>query len=352
MEGPQAHPSGSGRVELAQPIAIGRTIAGYDLVKKLGSSQSSVFLARSPQGAAVALKILPQQLVSRSPSAGKRFLREARALFGLAHPNVVRMLDAGEELGTYYLAMEYFEGPTAQELLAQRGGRIEEALVYRLAGQAARGLACLHQRGLVHRNVKPEHLLINRAGELKLIGLGLVRESEDEGPNRVTMKGAILGSPQYMAPEQARGQELDGRSDLYSLGVAIYELVSGTVPFPDKSPARVLQRLSQEVPPPLRDRNPNASAQLERLVARLLAKLPDERYADAGAVADDLESLSRGEPLRHLDRLEGVAEPAPAALAAPGAAGSTRALWIAVGVLSTLVLVLIVLVIVLLIRLQ
>ncbi|MEZ6185694.1 MAG: serine/threonine-protein kinase [Planctomycetota bacterium] len=342
------HPSGSGRVDLTAPqpgpIAIGRNIAGYELIKKLGPSQSTVFLARSPQGTAVALKILPQQVVQRSPSAGKRFLREARALFGLSHPNVVRLLDAGEELGTYYLAMAYFDGPTLKEVLAQRG-RLDEAQTLRLGAQLARGLAYLHEQGLVHRNVKPEHLLVNAQGEVKLIGLGLLRESEDEGPNRVTMKGAILGSPQYMAPEQARGLDLDHRADLYSLGVTLYELASGTVPFPDKSAARVLQRLATDLPPPLRDRNPTLSAAIEAVVGRLLAKDPGDRYPDAERLAEDLEALGRGATAQHLEKLTGGRTSGEGGGIAPtsGPVGGDR-------VLSALVLVLIVLVAVLIAR--
>ncbi|HBP19857.1 MAG TPA: hypothetical protein DEA08_18955, partial [Planctomycetes bacterium] len=183
----------------ASHVAIGRQIGSYELQRKLGPATSTVFLANSPQGE-VAVKVLPAQLVDKNPTVGKRFLREARTLFGLSHPNVIRSHDAGEELGTFFLVMEYFPASDLASLLQQRGGRLPEEEAIRIAIEVAQGLDYLNSNGLLHRNIKPEHVLVDDDGEVKLVGLGLIRQADlDAGGPQVTVKGAVVGTPAYMS---------------------------------------------------------------------------------------------------------------------------------------------------------
>ena len=276
-----------------QQVNIGKKLADYELERKLGDARSTVFMARSSRGP-VALKVLPHRIVSTSPTAGKRFLREARALFGLQHENVARCLDAGEELGTYYLAMELVEGRTLSQLRQERGGRLPEREALEYARQATRGLAYLAQSSLVHRNVKPDHVLVTGDGKVKLVGLGLIRESEGDGA-ALTMKGTIVGTPQYMSPEQARAEDLDVRADLWSLGVTLYELLAGEVPWDDKVVPRILHKLAIEPVPPLQQKNPAVSPATAAVIEKLLQKKKEARYPSAEALLADLEAVLTGQ---------------------------------------------------------
>ena len=149
------------------------------------------------------------------------------------------------------------------------------------------------EHALVHRNVKPEHLFVTGDGTVKLVGLGLVRESEGGGGG-LTMKGKIVGTPQYMSPEQARGEDLDVRADLYSLGITLYRMLCGKLPFDDKVPTRVLQKLATEEPPPLQEQNAQVSNAISAVVEQLLAKDPDDRYQTAADLIEDLEAIRSG----------------------------------------------------------
>jgi serine/threonine-protein kinase len=276
----------------ATQVTIGRQLGGYEIVQKLGGAKSTVFFAKSAKGQ-VALKVMPHEIVSQSPTTGKRFLREARSLFGLQHPNVIKCLDAGEELGTYYLAVEGLSGKDLDRLLTESGGKLDEATALDYATQAAKGLGYLAQNSLVHRNVKPEHLFVTAEGTVKLIGLGLVREAEGGGGG-LTMKGKIVGTPQYMSPEHARGDDLDVRADLYSLGITLYRMLSGEVPFDHKVAPRVLQMLATQPPPPLQEKNPQVSNATVAVVEKLLAKDPKDRYQTADELVEDLEAIRAG----------------------------------------------------------
>jgi len=281
----------------AQPakVTIDKAIGGYQIQGKLGDDKSTVFLARSPEGKTVALKILPRQVTAKSPNAGKRFLREARSLFNLAHPNVVTILDAGEELGTLYLAMEYFEGRTLRAVMAEEGGRLSEPEALRIATQVARGMAHLEKHKLVHRNVKPDHVLVGKDGLVKLVGLGLVKASEEasEGEAELTGLGTLVGTPHYMSPEQARGDRVyNAGTDMFSLGVTLYEVLAGEVPWTGKSPMAVLQAISKTPPPPLAQKNPAVSPATVLVVEKLLAKNPEERYPTTDVLVRDLQAIA------------------------------------------------------------
>ncbi len=267
-------------------VLVGREVAGYVVGRRLGGERSSVFHARAPNRDEVALKVLPREKIDRNPITAKRFLREARALSGITHPNLIRMFDAGEELGSYYLAMELHKGWDLEEELSSSGGKLPEADAVSIAVDVARGLEHLHAQGLVHRAVRPKHILLKTT---KLCGFGLLRvvgpgtEAHD-----VTQKGQVIGKPDYMSPEQVRGQDLDGRSDLFSLGVTLYQALTGALPFRGESPMQLVMAILRTNPPPVHERAPGVSAAISRVVERLMAKDPDGRYATAKQLLTDL----------------------------------------------------------------
>jgi serine/threonine-protein kinase len=320
----------------AGPLA-GKQLGDTLLKRQLGGSKSGVYLADSPSGP-VAVKVLPQEVAEQSETAGKRFLREARALFGMTHPNLVKCLNAGEELGTYFLVMEYFDGKTLAQVLAARGGRLPEDEAIRYASSMAKGLGFLASKSLVHRNLKPTHVLVNAQGDLKLVGMGLVRGDQNSTEVQVTGAGMIVGTPQYMSPEQAMGQTVDHRSDLYSLGCTLYELIAGSTPFNEKIPSRVVAKLVKEPAPPLQKRAPDASNAAAAILEKLLHKLPDDRYQTADELVTDLDAVLTGRLVAGL--------PPSFSGRAPGGgdAAAMKKLYVIIGVLAVVVLALIVVV--------
>ncbi|MBI3723186.1 serine/threonine protein kinase [bacterium] len=280
---------------LPRNVTVGNKIAGYKIESKLGDDKSRVFLAVSPQGKNVALKILPPEVTAKSPNAGKRFLREARSLFSLVHENVVTVLDAGEDVGTLYLAMEYFEGKTLRALAAEQGGRMSEPDALRIATQVARGLAHLEKNKLVHRNIKPDHVLVGAGGLVKLVGLGLVKASEEKSEREadLTGMGTLVGTPHYMAPEQARGEQVyNAGTDMFSLGVTLYEVLAGEVPWKGERPMAVLGAISKTPPPPLVSKNPAVSPATVLVVEKLLAKTAEGRYPTTDVLVLDLVAIA------------------------------------------------------------
>jgi serine/threonine protein kinase len=285
-------PQGQAPAQGDGAIAIGSQLGQFRLQKKLGDPKSMVFLADGPKGR-VALKVLPEKVTSQYPTAAKRFLREARSLFGLSHPNVPAVLDAGEELGCLFLAMEYFDGArTVRELLDEKK-TLPVTSALSIAAQTGRALVHLGEHKLVHRNVKPEHILVDAAGTVKLCGLGLVKGAESE--QALTVKGHVVGTPQYMSPEHARGeQDVDATSDLWSLGVTLYELLAGEPPWNDKNPMRVLQAIATQPPPPLATKAPSTPAPVVAVVEKLLAKERPQRYDSAAELVTDLAAIEEG----------------------------------------------------------
>ncbi|RMG09460.1 MAG: serine/threonine protein kinase [Planctomycetota bacterium] len=284
-------PSGSAPPPTTAPKSLGE----YTLGARLGGPESTVYLATSPSRGQVALKVLPKEVVEASPEAGQRFLRGARAMFGIDHPNLVRYLDAGEELGTFYLVMDCVRARTLREVLDARGGRLGEPEVLAYGIGVARALACLEDRGLVHRNVQPAHVLVGEGGLVKLCGMGLLRAQDTAQDVQVTAMGVAIGTPEYMSPEQALATgELDARSDLFSLGLTLYEMLTGAPPFADKVPSRVVARLAREEAPPVQERNPAVSQALAAVLSKLLRREPAERYPSAHDLVTDLESIRGG----------------------------------------------------------
>lgn len=235
----------------------------------------------------VAIKILDPEL-SKDELAVTRFCREARAAASISHENVVAVYqverDEGKDLP--FLVMELISGESLEKKL-ERDGRLLLREIVSIGMQTASGLAAAHAKGLIHRDIKPGNILLEKSGQrVKLTDFGLARAAEDV---RLTGTGLVAGTPLYMSPEQATGEELDARSDLFSLGVVLYELAAGEPPFTAKTPLAVLKRVTEEQPAPLRERNPEVPEWFVHIVERLLAKKPADRFQSAREVADTLE---------------------------------------------------------------
>jgi WD40 repeat protein/serine/threonine protein kinase/Tfp pilus assembly protein PilF len=242
----------------------------------------------------VAIKVLPP-LLARNPSLVERFRQEAGAAGQLSHPNVVPIYFIGEEDGRHYFVMKYVEGESLEQRL-DRFGRLPVPEVVDLLEQALLGLQAAHAAGLIHRDLKPANLLWERkTGRVLLTDFGLVKV--DRGPG-LTSSGVLLGTVEYMAPEQTRGKMLDCRADLYSLGVLTYRMLAGQLPFSASSPTALLFQHAYAVPEPLTRYAPDLPADLVKLVEGLLRKSPADRYADCSEVLAELRRLQAGEPLR------------------------------------------------------
>jgi serine/threonine protein kinase len=273
------------------PDEIGR-LGPYRVLAVLGrGGMGAVFRAHDPAlDRLVALKvILPG--VAAVPTARDRFLREAKAAAGLKHPHIVTVFQVGEDRGVPFLAMEFLEGEPLDERI-RREGPLPLAEVLRIGRETALGLATAHARGLVHRDIKPANLwLEGPAGQVKVLDFGLAHAAADE--THLTQFGIIMGTPAYMAPEQAEGEPADPRSDLFSLGCVLYQMTAGTLPYEGKTTIAVLRALALHEPPPLEQVRPETPPELSSLVVRLLAKNPENRLGSAQATADALLTLQQ-----------------------------------------------------------
>jgi serine/threonine protein kinase len=257
----------------------------------------------------VALKVLPQQFTFDEEFV-ERFLREARAVARLSHRHIITVYDVGEIDGTYFIVMEYLEGPSLADLL-RRQRTLPQQQAVQIASQVASALDYAHERGFIHRDVKPSNVLLGAEDEFKLTDFGIARAREG---TRLTQTGTLLGTPEYMSPEQARGLELDHRSDVYSLSVVVYQMLTGRAPFQGETMA-VLHGHVYEAPDlsMLPDR-------ISAVVARALAKEPAQRYVSAGAFAEALGAAAAGTP----EPAKPVEPPTP--VVRPGAGGRSRSL--------------------------
>jgi serine/threonine protein kinase/class 3 adenylate cyclase/uncharacterized membrane protein HdeD (DUF308 family) len=251
-----------------------------------------VYLAYDPElDSQVALKVLREDL-AENPEVVERFRREARSAASLrGHPNIVTLYDRGKTRdGSYYLAMEYVPGGALNDLI-KREGLLPADKALGLTLQVAQALRLAHQRGIVHRDVKPQNVLLTEEGEAKVADFGIAKAMDTTA---ITRTGSVLGTPQYLSPEQALGQPATPKSDLYSLGVALYEMLTGELPHNAETPAAVLvKHIRGELRPP-REINPDVPEQLNDVAVRLLAREPEDRYPDAGALVEDLERISKG----------------------------------------------------------
>jgi serine/threonine protein kinase/Leucine-rich repeat (LRR) protein len=274
-------------------------LGSYRVLRKLGAGgMGIVFLAEDVQlKRQVALKILHPEVAARR-GARERFLREAQAAATLEHEHIVTIFQVGQESGVPFFAMQLLKGMSLEDRLRHAEGVRPPALlsipqILRLGRQIGRGLAAAHERGLIHRDIKPANLWLEpeHGGHVKILDFGLARAVEDEA--HLTQSGAMVGTPAYMAPEQARAEKLDHRCDLFSLGVVLYRLCTGRLPFRGDNTMAVLTALAMDAPKPLRDLNPAVPPELADLVMQLLNKIPAMRPASAKEVAERLHALER-----------------------------------------------------------
>ena len=268
---------------------VGEILADrYELEELVGTGgMSSVFRAHDRLlDRKVALKILHQQY-SGDDDYVERFKREARSVAALSHPNIVTVIDRGEHADRQFIVFEYVEGENLKRLIERRGpAPVANAL--ELAIQVARGLAFAHQQGLIHRDVKPQNVLLNGDGRAKVTDFGIARSLNVQ--HGMTQTGTVLGTSDYIAPEQAQGQRVDEHTDVYSLGVVLYELLTSLVPFPGENFVAVAMRHINEEPPSVRDTRPDVSPRLDEAVRRAMAKRPEDRFPTMDAFCAELEA--------------------------------------------------------------
>lgn len=276
---------------------VGKTIAGrYEVESRLGEgAMGAVYLAEHVRiGRYDAIKVLNPDMAD-DEDAWARFTREARNASQINHPNVCTVYDFGEtDEGLPFIAMEYVEGETLTRLM-EREGPLPPARVAELFEEIADALEAAHSRGIVHRDLKPENIMLDRdeygTRTVKVVDFGIAKAMQDkEGRQDVTREGFVVGTPQYVSPEQVAGGDLDRRSDLYSLGVVLYEMLTGRLPFTGDSWRAVMTKRLSEDPVPLREAAPELGLgpELERVVHRALAREPEDRYESAGAMHRDL----------------------------------------------------------------
>ena len=305
-------------------LSPGVRVGPYEILAALGAGgMGEVYRARDERlGRDVALKILSGEL-SQSTDHLRRFEQEARAASALNHPNIITIYDIGSFDSMAYIAMELIEGRDVRSMVTGEALPLRQAL--RIAVKVADGLAAAHERGIVHRDLKPENVMMSRDGFVKILDFGLAKlvvpftDLDTTVPH--TTPGAVFGTVGYMSPEQAAGKEVDYRCDQFAFGVMLYEMVTGRLPFSERTAAETLAAIIRNDPPPIEHYNNKVPPELERIIMRLLAKEPEERYASTRDLARDLREVrdrtsNASEPRHRSDRLLSVPPPRYAVVAA------------------------------------
>ena len=278
----------------AQDTLIDRTFDGrYRILRRLGvGGMANVYLAEDGElDRRVAIKILNDRYATDDLFV-ERFRREAKSAAALSHPNIVSIYDRGEAEGTYYIAMEVIEGRSLKELI-RANGRLRPAQAVSYTRQILAALRFAHRSGIIHRDIKPHNILVGPEERLKVTDFGIARA----GASQMTEAGSIMGTAQYLSPEQARGAEVSGASDLYSVGVVLYEMLTGEVPFTGDTAVEIAMKHVNDAPRPPSATAPGIPADLDRVVLRCLAKNPADRYQTAEELDSDLARVEAGLPV-------------------------------------------------------
>ena len=299
-----AHMEPEVKTVVLQPL-VGRMLGQYQIEGLLGQGgMGVVYRARDLKlQRPVALKLLPSTLTA-DPERRKRFILEARAAARISHPAIAQVYDVDEDEGTFFIAMELVEGKTVQTLIER--GELDLLGAIDIALQVAGGLAKAHGQGIVHRDIKPANVIQAPDGHVKILDFGLAKLLAGETSTMTlvgsghgvstpdqTQAGEVKGTPAYMSPEQVTGDPVDARSDIFSLGVMLFEMTTGEAPFRRATPVETMQAIAFAETPPMNSLRPNLPAGLRRTVARCLQKRPEERYADARALVEELRVLRR-----------------------------------------------------------
>jgi len=287
----------------ASGLAPGSRLGRYQILAPLGAGgMGEVYLAKDTQlDRRIALKLLPEQF-TQDESRLRRFVREARAASALNHPNIITIYEIRELEGVHFIATEYIDGQTLRQLLRQ--GPLKLAFALEIAIQTANALAVAHEAGFAHRDIKPENIMVRRDGYIKVLDFGLAKLIEPatsffaapDAPTSASIytdSGVVMGTVAYMSPEQARGLPVDARSDIFSLGVVLYEMIAGATPFSGPTMSDTLVTILDRAPAPLARYAPGVPAELERIVAKALRKDREERYQTVKDFQLDLKSLKQ-----------------------------------------------------------
>ncbi|MGE5322898.1 MAG: serine/threonine protein kinase, partial [Actinomycetota bacterium] len=282
-------------------MSVIETVGRYEIIEELGrGAMGVVYKAKDPTiGRTVALKTLRLDVHGlETAEMVRRFQNEARAAGVLSHPNIVTIYDAGEQDGIFYIAMEFMQGTTLHELLAEHHILPTEDVI-QYSRQICKGLDYAHSHGIVHRDVKPANIMITANGTVKIMDFGIAKAG-----GSMTSTGQVLGTPNYMSPEQVKGRPLDGRSDLFSFGVILYEMLTGEKPFVGQNVTTIIYKIVNENPIAPRDLDVTVHPGLSAIVTRALAKSPDDRYQTGADLVRDLESYKlAGAPLHATSKL-------------------------------------------------
>ena len=277
----------------ATPQKQAQMLGDFRLVRKIGQGgMGAVYEAIQVKlDRRVALKVLPKKFTD-DPVYLERFQREAKSAAALNHPNIIQVYDIAEEKGHHFFAMEFVDGESVQDLLKQEGKLPVEQALSIIEG-VANGLRAAHRQGIIHRDIKPDNIMLTQGGEVKLADLGLAKKTDDDGS--VTQTGAGMGTPYYMAPEQAEdARSVDHRADIYSLGITLFHLVTGEPPFTGDSSYSIILAHAMKPMPSGADLGVPLPENVEALIQKMCAKKPDERYQDYGSLLEDLEKTKSG----------------------------------------------------------
>jgi predicted Ser/Thr protein kinase len=280
---------------LSEPLTP-KKLGRYEIVRELGKgAMGVVYEGRDPNiGRRVAIKTARRDVLERSPQAAEmleRFLREAKAAGALSHPNIITIYDAAEEEGMAYIAMEFLEGGDLRDVIEARR-KLDPEEIAELGATICEALATAHTQGVIHRDIKPANILMPTNAPLKVADFGIAHVQD----STLTQDGALIGTPYYMSPEQFMGQKVDGRSDLFSAGIIVYELLTGEKPFTGEAVSTIMQHVIRTMPVPPQDLNFNCPTPLSQVIMKALAKRPAERYQDGRAMAAALRESVKPNP--------------------------------------------------------